>query len=51
MSAKQTAEYVAPLLDPATPVKVMEGLQTWLAQQGCKSINEVIGTVKLPGDK
>lgn len=38
-------------VDPATPVKVMEGLQTWLAQQGCKSINEVIGTVKLPGDK
>jgi dihydroorotate dehydrogenase (NAD+) catalytic subunit len=37
-------------VDPATPIKVMEGLQTWLAGQGCKSIHEVIGTVQLPGD-
>ena len=37
-------------VDPATPVKVMEGVQQWLGQHGCKSVGEVIGTVKLPGD-
>jgi len=37
-------------VDPATPVKVMDGVQQWLGQHGCKSVGEVIGTVKLPGD-
>ncbi len=34
-------------VDPATPVKVMEGVQQWLVKQGCRSIEEVIGTVKI----
>jgi dihydroorotate dehydrogenase (NAD+) catalytic subunit len=37
-------------VDPAAPVNIMEGLQQYLAEQGCKSINEIIGQVKLPGD-
>ena len=35
-------------VDPATPVKVMDGLQKYLADQGCKSINEIMGQVELP---
>ena len=35
-------------VDPATPVKVMDGLQKYLADQGCKSINEIVGQVELP---
>ncbi len=37
-------------VDPNTPIKVMEGVQQYLAQQGCTSINEIIGTLKMPGD-
>jgi dihydroorotate dehydrogenase (NAD+) catalytic subunit len=37
-------------VDPATPIRVMEGLQTWLAQQGCRSVTEVVGTLKMPGE-
>jgi len=37
-------------VDPATPVTVMQGLQKWLTQQGCKSVQDVVGTVQFPGD-
>ncbi len=35
-------------VDPATPVRVADGIAEFLAQQGCSSINEIIGTLKLP---
>lgn len=31
--------------DPTTPVRVIEGLDNWLEQQGVKDINEIIGTL------
>lgn len=37
-------------VDPATPVSVMEGVQKYLGEMGCSSINDIIGTVQLPGD-
>ncbi|MCX5659061.1 MAG: dihydroorotate dehydrogenase [Planctomycetota bacterium] len=37
-------------VDPATPIKVAQGLEQYLAKQGCKSIREVIGTLKLHGE-
>lgn len=37
-------------VNPAAPVKIMEGLQDYLKQQGCKSINEIIGALEMPGD-
>ena len=38
-------------VDPATPVKVLEGVQAYLTKNGCKSINEIVGALELPGDK
>lgn len=37
-------------VNPAAPVTIMEGLQDYLKQQGCQSINEIIGALELPGD-
>jgi len=37
-------------VDPATPVTIMEGLSEFLEQQGCQSINEIIGGLQLPTD-
>ncbi len=37
-------------VDPATPITVMEGVARFLEEQGCKSINEIIGTLRMPGD-
>ena len=39
----------AMFVDPATPVRVQEGLATFLAAQGCRSVNELIGTLQMPG--
>lgn len=36
-------------IDPAIPVRICEGLQDWLGQQGCRSVREVIGTLEMPG--
>jgi dihydroorotate dehydrogenase (NAD+) catalytic subunit len=37
-------------VDPATPVNVMAGLSDYMAKQGCKSINDLIGTLQMPTD-
>lgn len=37
-------------IDPATPLRVCEGLRHWLASLGCRSVNDVIGAVQMPGD-
>jgi dihydroorotate dehydrogenase (NAD+) catalytic subunit len=37
-------------VDPATPVKILDGLRDYLAQQGCQSINDIVGKLQLPGD-
>jgi len=38
-------------VDPATPLKIMDGLLDYLAQQGCSSIDEVIGGLIWPKDR
>ena len=35
-------------VDPATPVTIMRGLESYLARQGCASINEIVGALKMP---
>jgi len=37
-------------VDPATPVTVAAGLRGYLAEHGCGSVNEIIGTLQMPGD-
>ena len=34
------------LVDPRTPLAVASGLDRWVARQGCRSVSELIGTVK-----
>ncbi len=36
-------------VDPAAPVNVMDGVRQYLADQGCASINDIIGTLEMPG--
>ncbi len=33
-------------VDPATPVKVIQGVEAYLQKNGCKSINEIIGALQ-----
>jgi len=37
-------------VDPASPVNIMQGLKTFLANQGITDINDIIGTLKMPND-
>jgi dihydroorotate dehydrogenase (NAD+) catalytic subunit len=37
-------------VDPTVPVKICAGLQDWLTDLGCRSVNEVIGSLQMPGD-
>ncbi len=37
-------------VDPATPVKVCDGLREYAAQQGVSTLAELVGTLELPGD-
>ncbi len=37
-------------IDPAVPVRICQGLGQWLSELGCSSIQEVIGTLRMPGD-
>jgi len=35
-------------VDPATPINIMQGLKAYLADQGCSSITDIVGTLQLP---
>jgi dihydroorotate dehydrogenase (NAD+) catalytic subunit len=37
-------------VDPATPLKIAQGLGEYLAKQGCRSIGEIVGQLQLPGE-
>jgi dihydroorotate dehydrogenase (NAD+) catalytic subunit len=37
-------------VDPATPLKICKGLQSYLAQQGCSSLSQIVGTLRMPGE-
>jgi dihydroorotate dehydrogenase (NAD+) catalytic subunit len=33
--------------NPTAPVEVIEGLEAWLAEQGCRSVREVVGALEI----
>ncbi len=33
--------------NPMAPIEVIEGLETWLAEQGCRSVSEVVGALEV----
>lgn len=37
-------------VDPATPIKIQDGLREYLTKLGAKSLREIVGTLALPGD-
>lgn len=37
-------------VDPATPVRVADGVREYLSKQGCPSINDIVGQLELAGD-
>lgn len=37
-------------VNPAAPVAIMDGLKNYLAEQGCRSINDLVGTLRLATD-
>jgi dihydroorotate dehydrogenase (NAD+) catalytic subunit len=37
-------------VDPATPIRILDGLRDWVAKQGCRSLAELVGQLKLPGE-
>ncbi len=37
-------------VDPATPLRVLDGLRIHLAEQGCTSVVDLVGQVQLPGE-
>lgn len=37
-------------VDPATPVKVLDGIEAYLRKNNCSSIRQIVGTLQLPGD-
>ena len=39
----------ANFVDPAAPVAILEGLRGWLEEQGCGSVGEVVGGMKVRG--
>jgi dihydroorotate dehydrogenase (NAD+) catalytic subunit len=38
-------------VDPATPVKVCEGLAEWMGKMGVEKLRELVGAVELHGDE
>ena len=49
--ASALAVGTALFVDPATPLRIAEGLRTYLAEQKCGSIRDLVGTLKMPGDR
>ncbi|MBI1338221.1 MAG: dihydroorotate dehydrogenase [Phycisphaera sp.] len=45
--ASALAVGTALFVDPATPIKIMDGLSSYLAQQKCASLREIVGTLKI----
>ncbi|MCC7193025.1 MAG: dihydroorotate dehydrogenase [Phycisphaeraceae bacterium] len=40
----------AMFVDPSTPLNITQGLSEYLARQGCRSISEIVGTLRLHGE-
>ena len=45
--ASALAVGTALFVDPATPVKIMDGLREYLHKQGCLSVNEIVGKLEV----
>ena len=43
--AKAVAVGTANFVDPYAPVKIIDGINKWLDDHGCASVNEIIGQV------
>ena len=37
-------------VDPATPLRIIDGLETWLKQQGVTALRDIVGKLDLPGE-
>ena len=37
-------------IDPAAPLKIIDGLKAYLTEQKCTSISQLVGTLQMPGD-
>lgn len=48
--ASALAVGTALFVDPAAPLKILEGLSSYLQQQGCDSIEQIVGALELPKD-
>jgi len=49
--ASAVAIGTALFVDPATPNKVCDGLNEWMAKQGVERLSDLVGAVQLPGDQ
>jgi dihydroorotate dehydrogenase (NAD+) catalytic subunit len=49
--ASAVAIGTALFVDPATPNKVCNGLESWIKQQGVQRLSDLVGAVQLPGDQ
>jgi len=49
--ASAVAVGTALFVDPATPVRICEGLTTYLQRMGVGSVKDIIGKLQLPGDQ
>lgn len=49
--ASAVAIGTALFVDPATPNKICDGLNSWLAKQGVERLSDLVGAVQLPGDQ
>jgi dihydroorotate dehydrogenase (NAD+) catalytic subunit len=38
-------------VDPSTPNKIVEGLQTYLEKEGIERLSDLVGALQLPGDE
>ena len=48
--AAAVAVGTALFVDPATPNRIADGLDLWLAEQGVARLSDVVGALELPGD-
>jgi dihydroorotate dehydrogenase (NAD+) catalytic subunit len=49
--ASAVAIGTALFVDPATPIKICDGLSEWLEKQGVERLTDLVGALELPGDE
>ena len=48
--ASALAVGTALFIDPQAPLKILEGLSTFMQTTGCRSLKDLVGALELPGD-